>query len=182
MNLRIIIKPAFVIGSIIALGLSLQGCGRKNLNPKPMPTSASVRAEMDMLEVGATKILPVVEYEMGELKHIRFDFDEYVTKENEFPQIFSNSEEITKSPMAYIVISGHADERGSEVYNKALGLLRAVFVGQAYVELGVPPAAISIESAGETEPLCAEKTEECFARNRRVETRILILGELPRHD
>lgn len=69
---------------------------------------------------------------------------------------------------ARLLLQGFADERGSTAYNRELGERRAAAVRDALVARGIEAARISIRSYGEGDPLCAEPTDACWARNRRV--------------
>lgn len=68
-----------------------------------------------------------------------------------------------------VVLQGHADSRGSEEYNKKLGMDRADAVRQELVALGVAAERLSTVSFGETKPLFTEKEDWAYAANRRVE-------------
>ncbi len=67
-----------------------------------------------------------------------------------------------------ILIEGHADERGTNEYNLALGERRAKSAINYLVAQGVLASRMTIISYGEEGPLCADKTEGCWARNRRA--------------
>ncbi len=71
-----------------------------------------------------------------------------------------------------VKLEGNCDEFGSDEYNLALGLKRANAVKSALVEEGVNPESISMTSLGESNPVCAEKTQECWAKNRRVDFKL----------
>jgi peptidoglycan-associated lipoprotein len=66
-------------------------------------------------------------------------------------------------------ISGHADDRGSDEYNLALGNRRAAAAKRYLVNKGVAEGRIVIDSYGEERPLDTGATEEAWARNRRDE-------------
>ncbi|MEW5848255.1 MAG: OmpA family protein [Myxococcota bacterium] len=67
------------------------------------------------------------------------------------------------------VISGHADERGTEEFNLALGQRRAVAVRNYLQDMGVSPDRIQVVTYGENRPLIAEHNEVAWAANRRAE-------------
>jgi peptidoglycan-associated lipoprotein len=69
-----------------------------------------------------------------------------------------------------VQIAGHADERGADEYNLALGLRRAASAKQFLTAYGISADRISIVSFGEERPLVPGATEEAWARNRRAET------------
>jgi peptidoglycan-associated lipoprotein len=71
-----------------------------------------------------------------------------------------------------VKLEGNCDEFGSDEYNLALGLKRANAVKSALVEEGVNPESISMTSLGESNPVCTEKTQECWAKNRRVDFKL----------
>jgi peptidoglycan-associated lipoprotein len=79
------------------------------------------------------------------------------------------------SPAARLRIEGHADERGSDEYNLALGMRRAAAAKRFLVGAGLDPARFETVSYGEERPLQVGSTEETWARNRRAEFRVLDL-------
>jgi len=72
-----------------------------------------------------------------------------------------------------IKLEGNCDEWGSDEYNYALGLKRAKAVKQAMIAEGVDASNISMVSYGENSPVCTDKTQECWAKNRRVDFKII---------
>jgi peptidoglycan-associated lipoprotein len=70
---------------------------------------------------------------------------------------------------ATVRLDGHTDLRGGTAYNQQLGDRRATSVARYLRDRGVSADRISLRSLGRTSPVCSESTEECHARNRRVE-------------
>jgi len=66
------------------------------------------------------------------------------------------------------VLEGHADERGSEEYNLALGDMRAQVVKEYLVAKGIDLSRITTISLGEERPFETGTTEEAYALNRRT--------------
>ncbi len=66
-----------------------------------------------------------------------------------------------------VMVEGHADSRGTNEYNLALGERRADAVRDYLVSLGVPADRMTIVSKGEEQPVCTEETETCWQQNRR---------------
>jgi peptidoglycan-associated lipoprotein len=64
-------------------------------------------------------------------------------------------------------VEGHADSRGTNEYNLALGERRASAVRDYLISLGIPAARLALVSKGEEDPVCKEETESCWAQNRR---------------
>jgi peptidoglycan-associated lipoprotein len=71
-----------------------------------------------------------------------------------------------------IRISGHADERGSDQYNDALGQQRAASARRYLTDNGIDGARIAIVSYGEQRPATMGSDENAWARNRRAEFEI----------
>ena len=71
-----------------------------------------------------------------------------------------------------IRISGHADERGSDQYNDALGQQRAAAAKRYLTDNGIDGARISIVSYGEQRPATTGSDESAWSRNRRAEFEI----------
>ena len=67
------------------------------------------------------------------------------------------------------MIEGHADERGSEEYNLALGERRAEAVRKYLAALGVPSSQMRIVSYGESRPAVTGHDESAWGLNRRAE-------------
>jgi peptidoglycan-associated lipoprotein len=69
-------------------------------------------------------------------------------------------------------IAGHADERGSDEYNLALGQRRAAAAKRYLAQRGIPEARIEIISYGEERPAASGGDESAWAQNRRDEFEI----------
>jgi outer membrane protein OmpA-like peptidoglycan-associated protein len=74
----------------------------------------------------------------------------------------------------YVEIEGHTDSTGSEEYNEALGLKRAMTVRDYMSKTGgIPLHAMNVISYGESQPVADNSTSEGRAQNRRVVVRVL---------
>jgi peptidoglycan-associated lipoprotein len=71
-------------------------------------------------------------------------------------------------PSQKLLIEGNADERGSEEYNLALGDRRARAAQEFLTQMGIPASQLALVSYGKERPICTDKTEDCWQRNRRV--------------
>lgn len=79
----------------------------------------------------------------------------------------------TEAASTRLVITGHTDSIGSEVYNQRLSEQRAKSVAEYLVKAGVPKGSIQrVEGAGETKPVADNATEAGRFQNRRVEINI----------
>jgi peptidoglycan-associated lipoprotein len=108
-------------------------------------------------------------------REVFFDFDSYVIREEAKPLVEAHARFLVGNPTMKMLIQGNADERGSREYNLALGQKRADAVKQAMVLLGAKEGQIESVSLGEEKPRCTERTEDCYAQNRRAD--ILYSGE-----
>jgi peptidoglycan-associated lipoprotein len=103
-----------------------------------------------------------------ELRDIHFDFDKYDIRPGDAKILDSNAAWLKQNDNMLVLIEGHADERGTNEYNLALGERRAKAAMNYLVAQGVQANRITIISYGEERPVCTEKNEECWARNRRA--------------
>jgi peptidoglycan-associated lipoprotein len=71
-------------------------------------------------------------------------------------------------PSQKLLIEGHADERGSEEYNMALGDKRARAAQEFLASMGIPNPQLTIVSFGKDRPVCTDKSEDCWQKNRRA--------------
>lgn len=71
-------------------------------------------------------------------------------------------------PDAHLILSGHADERGSEEYNKALTQRRVDRTKNYLVEHGVPAGLIETRSMGKEQQLNATQIKEQMDQNQEL--------------
>jgi peptidoglycan-associated lipoprotein len=64
-------------------------------------------------------------------------------------------------------VEGHADERGSDEYNLALGQARAAAIKRFFAQRDIDDKRVEIVSYGEERPVCSQSDESCWMRNRR---------------
>lgn len=100
---------------------------------------------------------------------IHFDYDKADIRTEDAGILDWKARLLLANPSMTLNISGHADERGSDEYNLALGNRRAAAAKRYLVNKGVPEARIVTDSYGEERPLDAGATEDAYARNRRDE-------------
>ena len=100
---------------------------------------------------------------------IYFDFDQDTLRPEFQAQIACHAKYLRDRPGARMTLEGNADERGTREYNLGLGERRGNAVSGALQGSGGSASQISVVSYGEERPLCSDSTEDCWARNRRVE-------------
>ena len=100
---------------------------------------------------------------------LNFDFDKSVVKPQYF-ELLRNVKDYAEQKDLKLTIIGHTDSKGTDAYNMALGMRRAVAVRDKLIEFGLDPSRIlSVESRGESEPIAPNDTEQGRFENRRIE-------------
>ena len=100
---------------------------------------------------------------------LNFDFDKSVVKPQYF-ELLRNVKDYAEQHDLRLTIIGHTDSKGSDAYNMALGMRRAVAVRDKLIEFGLDPARIlGVESRGESEPIAPNDTDQGRFENRRIE-------------
>ena len=100
---------------------------------------------------------------------LNFDFDKSVVKP-QYYELLRNLKDYLEQQDMRVTIIGHTDSKGSDAYNMALGMRRAVAVRDKLLEFGLDPARVlSVESRGESEPIAPNDTEQGRFENRRIE-------------
>ena len=100
---------------------------------------------------------------------LNFDFDKSVVKPQYF-ELLRNVKDYAEQNDLRLTIIGHTDSKGTDAYNMALGMRRAVAVRDKLIEFGLDPARVlSVESRGESEPIAPNDTDQGRFENRRIE-------------
>ena len=100
---------------------------------------------------------------------LNFDFDKSVVKPQYF-ELLRNVKDYAEQNDLRLTIIGHTDSNGTDAYNMALGMRRAVAVRDKLIEFGLDPSRIlSVESRGESEPIAPNDTDQGRFENRRIE-------------
>ncbi|MFQ5897159.1 MAG: peptidoglycan-associated lipoprotein Pal [Candidatus Methylomirabilia bacterium] len=110
-----------------------------------------------------------------DLKDLHFDFDRYGIRPDDVTTLDENAKWMEANPDYLILIEGHADERGTNEYNQALGERRAESTKSYLIAQGVAANRITITSYGEEHPVCTKTNEACWARNRRTHFKVKAL-------
>lgn len=102
------------------------------------------------------------------LADVFFEYDQFSVRDDQRAVLQKSADYMRRWTSIRATIEGHADARGTNEYNLALGTRRANSVRDYLVGLGVAADRFVIVSKGEEEPLCRDDTDACHARNRRV--------------
>lgn len=180
---------ALALASVVALA----ACGGKQEpelpTPEPAPTptattpagpnadsaAAAERARLERERLEREAALAVA---VGtDLKAmIHFDYDASDVRADDVANLDRKAAILAANPGVRIRISGHADERGSDEYNLALGMRRAAAAKRYLENKGVEGARIEVISYGEERPLAAGSDESSWANNRRGEFEVTAGG------
>lgn len=102
------------------------------------------------------------------LRDVQFEFDKYDIRPSERAALDANVRWLKSHAGTLVLIEGHCDERGTNEYNLALGERRARATRDYLASAGVADSRITVVSYGEERPLCTDRTEACWGRNRRA--------------
>ena len=100
---------------------------------------------------------------------VYFDFDQDALRPEFQAVVACHAKYLQDRPSSRMSLEGNADERGSREYNQGLGERRGNAVSSAVQANGGSGSQLTVVSYGEERPTCTESTEECWAKNRRVE-------------
>jgi peptidoglycan-associated lipoprotein len=173
-------RQSAVVVALVAT-VALVGCGKKTPPPAPLPPPAApatpppapppppAPAAPAQSDYDRIKGMSADEIDrMGLLADIHFDYDKADVRESERAILTKNADALKKFDFLRITVEGHCDDRGTVEYNLALGERRSKAALDYLVSLGVPADRMKSVSYGKEVPLCQDKSEECWARNRRA--------------
>ena len=173
------------IAALVA-ALAVSACGKKQVAtaPPPPPPPAEAPTTPPPPPPPATPPAPVsadkplTEDELfakmslddlnksGAVKPVFFAYDSIELSEEARGTLQKNVDFLKKRASTKVLIEGHADSRGTNEYNLALGERRADAVRDYVVSLGIPNDRVTIVSKGKEQPFCKEETESCWQQNR----------------
>jgi len=177
---------SIVLSSVVVALLVFSGCSTKEpaVDNKTVEVAAPVVQEVQAVDTetiagenstvnSSTNELSMNAIE-SKLPTIYFAFDKY----NITPQMQEKIDAAAKigktgAKSFNVKLEGNCDEWGSDEYNFALGLRRANAVKKALVADGIDASRISMVSYGKSNPVCTAHTKDCWAKNRRVNFKLL---------
>ncbi|MBA1432894.1 MAG: OmpA family protein [Epsilonproteobacteria bacterium] len=184
---------SIVLSSVVTALLVFSGCSSKEpavdskteevsapaAQEVQAPATETVSSEESVVNSSTENAANSTETTMAaiesKLPTIYFAFDKYnITPEMQ--ERIDAAAELGKTNAAKslsVKLEGNCDEWGSDEYNFALGLKRAQAVKNALVADGIDASRISMVSYGESNPVCTDHTKECWAKNRRVNFKLL---------
>ena len=173
------------------LGLSAVACGKKpepeQPAPAPPPTTAPTTPAPTADDAAARAAREAAERDraareaadlaaksrataMAQLTAIiNFELDKFDIRPDDQGNLDRKAAILQANSGVRVRISGHADERGSDEYNLALGNRRATSAKRYLSGKGIDDARIETVSFGEERPLDPGHDESAWAKNRRDE-------------
>ncbi len=143
---------------------------RRSTPSTPAPTQQ--RAETPRPQQMTPEQREALNQKLARLEDALFDYDKSTIREDARTKLKDDvgviRDILANYPSQKLLIEGHADERGSEEYNMALGDRRAKAAQEFLASMGIPNSQLTIVSMGKDRPVCTEKTEECWQKNRRA--------------
>jgi peptidoglycan-associated lipoprotein len=144
-------------------------------DPEPVDDSAErERLERERMEREAAERARTVTADLAAM--INFDYDQAVVREADQETLDRKAAILIANPRVRLRIAGHADERGSDEYNLALGNRRAAAAKRYLENKGVDGSRLEVISYGEERPLNPGSDETAYAQNRRDEFEIVAGG------
>jgi len=174
--------------SLLLAGLMITGCAKRPATtaataaapapapraaapapaPSPSAPSSGGAAAAPAAPAQTPRPSPKEFMAVAALKEVHFDFDKYDIRPEDAKTLDANATWLKSNADNLLLIEGHCDERGTNEYNLALGERRAKATMNYLVSQGIQANRITIISYGEERPVCNEKTEACWAKNRRA--------------
>jgi peptidoglycan-associated lipoprotein len=155
---------------LVLPGFMLTVACQKRVAVQQQPVA--VVEEKEVVVEEKEEVVVVVEEEkkmdaMVMAEDIYFDFDKSSLTPAAQENLLMKAQWLRENPDATTTIEGHADDRGTNEYNLALGDRRADSARGFLVNLGISASRLSTISYGEERPVCTQRNEECWAKNRR---------------
>jgi peptidoglycan-associated lipoprotein len=146
--------------------------------PTPAPTDDSAerdRLERERMAREASERARAVAADLAAM--INFEYDQAAVRATDQATLDKKAGILAANPNVRLQISGHADERGSDEYNLALGNRRAGAAKRYLENKGIDGARLEVVSYGEERPLNAGHDEAAYAQNRRDEFQVTAGGD-----
>ena len=173
-------KALFMAATLLCF--SLAGCASKTA-PKAAPEALPGASSATIVEESITqpkastseiKVAEVADHggkslaEMG-IEPVYFNYDSFLLSDTSRASLVNTSQVFLQNPALKAIVAGHCDDRGSEMYNIALGEKRAISVKNYLTTLGIEADRLEVVSYGEEKPAISGFDEETRAQNRRAE-------------
>lgn len=183
-------NKSLVTASIMAL--FLVACASKSLKEetpvkveekpvtKQVPQQPQIPEVKEEVKNNQADVTPVIEQKTAvnplkdpnnilSTRSVFFDYNSDEVKAEYRALVEAHANYLIQNPNAKLILQGNADDRGSREYNLALGQRRSVAVKKVMNLIGANDKQIETISYGEEKQRCTDKTEACWAQNRRAD-------------
>lgn len=153
-------------------------CGGKKVDTLQSDSSSLKQPYAQQEEESVPEVVEVIEeyvsakqpFNPQSLKIIYFAFDSFVLSKDMFDEVNFNADLLKGYLDVKVLLEGNTDAYGSDEYNFALGIKRALAVKEALIVRGINKERIEVVSFGETKPVCTTSLDsDCRQKNRRVD-------------
>jgi peptidoglycan-associated lipoprotein len=163
--------------ALLVGGAILAGCAKKPPPPPPSePTppkveapKAAPKAEAPKVDTAAMRRDRLMNRAAMVFKPIYYAYDQSSLSGEGKAAAEVIARFLQDFPEVTLRVEGHADERGTNEYNLALGERRAQSVQQYLASYGIDAGRVSVLSYGEEKPASEGKDESAWSMNRRAE-------------
>jgi peptidoglycan-associated lipoprotein len=172
---RVMKVRSLVVVSAVLMSVGLAGCDSGPKTPVSQPQTPSQPQTQQARPAGtepATSAKSSEAKPAGDLKAVHFDLDQAKIRPEDARLLEGNARWLKSHRDMVVVVGGHADERGTDEHNARLSERRANAVKQHLVRHGVEGERIRTASHGEREPVCADRSEGCWQKNRRADFQV----------
>ena len=151
----------------VTIGLGLGACSNAELKDQTSVNSVNLPQTNKTTTTGEVNTNDSHISSFFDITYFDFDSAEFSAETREV--LDTAVDKFLTNSSGRVVISGHADERGTREHNLALGHLRASAVADYMVANGIDGSRIKKVSFGKEKPLLKGSNEEAWSKNRRVE-------------
>jgi len=135
--------------------------------------AAELEKELEGAEIQRVEEGIAVSFDSGLL----FDFDSAELRLEAMENLEKLADIMGRDDNTELLIVGHTDSVGEEIYNMKLSERRAESAARFIISQGISASRVDLEGRGETEPIGNNDTEAGRQENRRVEVAIFASDE-----
>lgn len=151
-----------------------ESIAKEETSPKPEPMQQPVITRQDPTSTPSENVPePIIRFQMTDTFTVRFETEGTAILPDFYSRLDSVSIIMRQNPTLKLRISGYADSRGPEYFNKDISRERAKSVARYLTNRGVSQERLIIEAHGEKNPIAENASEHGRALNRRVECRLI---------
>jgi peptidoglycan-associated lipoprotein len=163
--MMVLVVLAFACGTM----LTMSSCAKKQIGTgEAAPAAGAPKAAAPAAAAPSTAGVDMAQDARAfEAEGIYFDFDKAEIKAEAKAILEKKAAWLRANPSYKTKIEGNCDDRGTNEYNLALGDRRAKAAQKYLNALGISMDRMSTISYGEEKPVCTEKNEKCWSKNRR---------------